>query len=115
MQVSPGKGKLGEGVGCEVADGRVGQELHHLQVTRKNEKGDYAKFKEKRKRIMVKLKKEVPKVSLLTMQTSSGEELNIIGERCIAELLLIAVKKSLNFHCHSHLGGWGSRSSWLGV
>ena len=35
----------------------------------------------------------MPKKSLLTMQTSSGEELNIIGERCIAELLLIAVKK----------------------
>ena len=34
----------------------------------------------------------MPKISLLTMQTSSGEELNIIGERCIAELLLIAVK-----------------------
>ena len=49
MQVSPGKGKLGEGVGCEVADGRVGQELHHLQVSRKSEKGDYANFKEKRK------------------------------------------------------------------
>ena len=46
MQVSPGKGKLGEGVGCEVADGRVGQELHHLekvrrwmQVLRKRESG----------------------------------------------------------------------------
>ena len=39
------------------------------------------------------MKKEMPKISLLTMQTSSGEELNIIGERCIAELLLIAVKK----------------------
>ena len=38
MQVSPGKGKLGEGVGCEVADGRVGQELHHLQVSRNSEK-----------------------------------------------------------------------------
>ena len=38
MQVSPGKGKLGEGVGCEVADGRVGQELHHLQVSRRSEK-----------------------------------------------------------------------------
>ena len=49
MQVSPGKGKLGEGVGCEVADGRVGQELHHLQVSRKSEKGDYASFKKKRK------------------------------------------------------------------
>ena len=74
-----------------------------------------ASFKEKRKWIIAKLKNEMPKISLLTMQTSSGEELNIIGERCIAELLLIAVKKSLNFHCHSHLGGWGSRSSWLGV
>jgi len=37
--------------------------------------------------------------NFITMQTSSGEELNIIGERCIAELL----------------GGWGSKSSWLGV
>ena len=83
MQVPPGKGKLGEGVGCEVADGRVGQELHHLQVSRKSE---YESFK-------AILKKEMPKISLLTMQTSSGEELNIIGERCIAELLLIAVKK----------------------
>ena len=92
MQVSPGKGKLGEGVGCEVADGRVGQKLHHLQVSRKSEKSEYASFKEKRKRIIAKLKKEMPKISLLTMQTSSGEELNIIGERCIAELLLIAVK-----------------------
>ena len=64
-----------------------------------------------RKLIIVKLKK----IGLLTMQTSSGEELNIIGERCIAELLLIALKKSLNFHSHSHLGGWGSKSSWLGV
>jgi len=37
--------------------------------------------------------------NFITMQTSSGEELNIIGERCIAELL----------------GGWGSSRSWLGV
>ena len=43
----------------------------------------------KRESIIAKLKKK----GLLTMQTSSGEELNIIGERCIAELLLIAVKK----------------------
>ena len=49
MQVSPGKGKLGEGVGCEVADGRIGQELHHLQVSRKNENSEYASFKEKKK------------------------------------------------------------------
>ena len=37
--------------------------------------------------------------NFITMQTSSGDELNIIGDKCIAELL----------------GGWGSSRSWLGV
>ena len=32
---SPRKGKLGEGVGCEVADWGVGQELHHLKIWKK--------------------------------------------------------------------------------
>ena len=32
---SPRKGKLGEGVGCEVADWGVRQELHHLEIWRK--------------------------------------------------------------------------------
>ena len=35
MQVSPGKGKLGEGVGGEVADWGIGQELHHLEIVKK--------------------------------------------------------------------------------
>ena len=65
-----------------------------------------ASFKEKRKWIIAKLKNEMPKISLLTMQTSSGEELNIIGERCIAELLRIAVKK---FEFSLSLSPW-----WVG-
>ena len=53
--------------------------------------------------------------NFITMQTSSGDEENIIGDKCIAEL-----KKTMREYHQgkktSYLrGGWGSSSSWLGV
>ena len=52
--------------------------------------------------------------NFITMQTSSGDELNIIGDKCIAELNRIMGYQNSNEKTYLR-GGCGSSSSWLGV
>ena len=81
-----GRGSWGKVLAVRWQMGELDRNFITCKFQEKVKKDEYVSFK-------AILKKEMPKISLLTMQTSSGEELNIIGERCIAELLLMAVKK----------------------
>ena len=54
--------------------------------------------------------------NFMTMQTSSGDEENIIGDKCIAELKKMMMRDHYQDKNISYLrGGWGSSNSWLGV